>query len=384
MTRDHGDIRPARGRARLAVAALAALLLLALPAGAAAAAAPAHPSGKTPAGKHRKHHKKLVQRPTYWGAWIGDQLTGQEAPWDMNAVSVFSQLLGKGLSLVEFSSPMADCHKSPCTFYEFPTPQMEQIRAYGAIPVFSWSTSSSPYQASLEDPEFQLGDIIAGTYDRQIYEFASAAARWGHPFFLRFDWEMNGNWMPWSEGVNGNTSGQFVAAWHHVHDIFRAAGATNATWIWCPYVDIEGRFQSLRSLYPGNAYVDWVGLDGFNWAQNPANPQKWRNFNQIFASTYRQVTTKIAPKKPVVLPEMATGGAPKAKAQWIRKMFELLRTDYRRIRAVIYFNKVDRGVQWPLETSGNSLHAFAKGIHARGFRANTFAELPPGPVKPPR
>ena len=31
---------------------------------------------------------------------------------------------------------------------------------------------------------------------------------------------MNGWWWPWSEQLNGNNPGEFVAAWRHVHDIF--------------------------------------------------------------------------------------------------------------------------------------------------------------------
>ncbi|MBA3865307.1 MAG: hypothetical protein H0X42_02995 [Solirubrobacterales bacterium] len=41
---------------------------------------------------------------------------------------------------------------------------------------------------------------------------------------------MNGDWFPWSESANGNQPGEYVAAWRHVHEIFSAAGATDATW----------------------------------------------------------------------------------------------------------------------------------------------------------
>jgi hypothetical protein len=44
---------------------------------------------------------------------------------------------------------------------------------------------------------------------------------------LRFGHEVNGNGYPWAEGVNGNGPGDHVAAWHHVHEVFTAAGATN-------------------------------------------------------------------------------------------------------------------------------------------------------------
>ena len=92
--------------------------------------------------------------------------------------------------------------------------------------------------------------MIAGTHDAYIREFAEDARDWGHPFFLRFNWEMNGNWFPWSEGVNGNQPGEYVAAWRHVHDIFTEVGATNATWVWCPNVDPGGKFSDLALALP--------------------------------------------------------------------------------------------------------------------------------------
>ena len=92
---------------------------------------------------------------------------------------------------------------------------MENARNYGAIPFFSWSSSATP-EASHQH-YFRLANIINGRFDPYIREFAEEAREWGHPFFLRFDWEMNGFWFPWSEGVNGNKAGEYVAAWRHVH-----------------------------------------------------------------------------------------------------------------------------------------------------------------------
>ena len=174
--------------------------------------------------------------PLYWGAWIGNQLTGDEAPWDMSAVAKFEGMAGKAASLVNFSSPFADCSKAPCSFYEFPDggdgndprPRLDARSSAGP--------RSRPRPAS-NQPDFQLADVIAGHHDAYIREFAEGARDWGHPFFLRFNWEMNGNWFAWSEGVNGNQPGEYVAAWRHVHDIFTQVGATNATWVWCPNVD---------------------------------------------------------------------------------------------------------------------------------------------------
>ena len=189
-------------------------------------------------------------RTLYWGAWIGNQLTGSEAPWDASAVSAFERETGKGVSLVNFSSPFANCYSTPCRTYPFDAAAMNLIRGHGAIPFFSWGSDSVP--VSVNEPNFSLASIVAGTWDAYITKWAQDAKAWGHPFFLRFDWEMNANWFPWSVGVNGNTSADYVAAWRHVHDIFAKVGATNVTWVWCPNIDPNHQYASLASVYPGN------------------------------------------------------------------------------------------------------------------------------------
>lgn len=318
--------------------------------------------------------------PRLWGAWIGDQMTGTAPPEDMSAVAQLEHLTGKGLSIIHLSVPFANCSESPCYSIDFPARNMQRVRDYGAIPFLSWSSFAS--SGAGHEGNFQLSDLIAGTYDAYIAEFAAMAARWGHPFFLRFNWEMNGRWFPWSEGVNGNRPGEYVAAWRHVHGIFSAHGAHNATWVWCPYAQPRNRFRPLKPLYPGHAYVDWTCMDGFNWGPNPVNPQPWTSFDKIFAPTYKKILKHIAPNKPMLLAEMASSGGARAKSAWIRNMFRQLRTKYRRIRGLIWFNQIDRGVQWPLETSAPASQAFRQGIR-RGFRPNMYADIAQMPIRAP-
>jgi hypothetical protein len=374
------------------VVALVVTLVVLLCCGPAAAAdSPATPKGDgqgkaAPKKEKAKKKKRLLkQRPTYWGAWIGDQLTGDQPPWDMSAVGRFSELAAKIPSLLEFAAPFADCSSSPCSFYRFPRFEMETIRNFGAIPFFSWGSQSIPVPGDLNLPDYQLADIAAGAHDEYIREFAEGARDWGHPFFLRFNWEMNGNWFPWGEYANGNGLGQFVPAWQRVHDIFRAVGATNATWVWCPYAHAGKQpFGPLARYYPGDAYVDWTCLDGFNWAKNGVNPQPWRSFDEIFSRSYRTITQKLAPTKPMLLAEMASGGGPRAKSAWLKDMFEQLRTKYRRIRGLIWFEQIDRGVQWPIESSGAATKAFRRGIRQPGFRSNHYSTIAGSPIAPPK
>jgi hypothetical protein len=319
-------------------------------------------------------------QPLYWGATVGDQLTGTQAPWDMSAVARFEELSGKSASVVQFFQPFAECNPS-CSFYAFPTSPMESIRAHGSIPALSWSSQSIP--SSLSEPDFQLSDVVEGRYDEFLNRFATEAREWGHPFFLRFNWEMNGNWFPWSEGVNGNSAGQYVAAWRHVHDIFAAAGATNASWVWCPFVDPAGSLQALGPLYPGDAYVDWTGLDGYNWGTNPSSPRGWRSFDQLFEASYDQITESIAPSKPLMIGEMGASEQGGSKPEWIGETMAQVPVEYPRVKALLWFDKFDDGMDWPVETSTAAAGAFAHGLQNPAYLGASYADLPAAPIQPP-
>jgi hypothetical protein len=311
----------------------------------------------------------------YWGAWIGSQLTGGQAPWDMTAVTKFEQLAGKSLSIVNFSAPFANCSSSPCSFYNFPASEFNNIRSHGAIPLFSWGSQSIPLPSNLSEPNFQLSDVIAGTYDSYIRNFAIAAKNWGHPFFLRFNWEMNGSWFAWMEGANGNKTGESVTAWRHVHDIFTEVGATNATWVWCPNVDPENHFRSLSSVYPGDDYVDWTGLDGYNAGTNPIKSDHWRTFDQLYSSTYQKIVDTIAPSKPMMIGEVGSSEYGGSKATWIHEMLSSIPVDYPKIRGVVWFDKNEGGMDWPIESSTSATSAFASGIGAPAYAGNQFGSL---------
>src|SRR5215469_2708300 len=182
---------PSRGARGIAFAVFAALLcVLLLQAGTAVA--------------------KKKARPLYWGAVIGKQLTGEAPPWDFGALEKFERQTGKGASLLSFSAPFADCSFNPCRPFPFPEQAMEQLRAHGTIPFLNWASQSVP--SSLDEPAYSLTAIADGSQDAYIRDYAEQVVTWNRPFFLRFDAEMNGFWFPWSEGLNGNTPGSFVAA----------------------------------------------------------------------------------------------------------------------------------------------------------------------------
>jgi len=312
-------------------------------------------------------------RHLFWGAWIGDHFAGGQPPWNMAAVGEFERLAGKGMSLVEFSTPSYDCRVSPCKAFPFQATLFNRIRAHGSIPFFSWASDSIPVSRS--QPDFQLQDVTAGNYDPYFRAWATAAKAWAHPFFLRFNWEMNGGWFPWGESANGNRPGDFVAAWRHVHDIFTAVGATNVTWVWCPSVDVANTYTPMAQLYPGDAYVDWTCLDGYNW------DRPWLTFDQVFRSSYDTVVS-LAPTKPMIIGEMSSTEAGGSKSAWITDALQNIATGYPQIKGAIWMEAYDSDQDWPIETSVDARAAFAAGIASSKFIGNAFARLSGRAIRP--
>jgi beta-mannanase len=160
-------------------------------------------------------------------------------------------------------------------------------------------------------------------------------------------------------------------------------GATNATWVWCPNVDPEDKFQDLASLYPGNEYVDWTCLDGYNWGTQPGAQRSRLSFEDLFGSTYREITESIAPGKPMAIGETGASERSGAKGEWIADMLGRLPTEYPQIRALVWFDVYDDGMDWPLETSSGATAAFAGGVADPSYRSNEYAGLSTSPIPPP-
>jgi beta-mannanase len=177
--------------------------------------------------------------------------------------------------------------------------------------------------------------------------------------YLRFAQEMNGNWYPWSEAVNGNRPGQFVAAWRHVHRIFTQLGADNVRWIWSP---AAGTASLKARLYPGSAYVDIVGVSVFNGGST-LRWGGWRSFARIFNPTER-VLAQIAPGEPIQISEVASAEAGGSKAAWITGMFADLRA-HPRVTSLVWYD-LRKQADWPVTSDRAAARAFAAGARGLG------------------
>ncbi len=322
----------------------------------------------------------LISRPPviYWGAYIAANIYGLSTipPWDMQAVDIFGAHAGKQVSILHWGRRWY----SNGAYYPFNATLMETVRQHGMISLLDWN--SMDYSSNLDQPFFSLGSIISGVHDSYIRQWATDAKNWGHPFFVRFDDEMNGDWEPWSESRSYNSPGQYAQAWRHVHDIFTQVGANNVTWVWCPNIEYSGTVP-LEELYPGNSYVDWTCMDGYNWGPEPNHGGRWWAFYDIFKQTYDHLL-QIAPDKPIMIGETSSTELDGSKPAWITDaLVTELPSQFPKIKALVWFNVALDNMDWPIESSPASQAAFAAGIASPYYATNQFANLNTSPIPPP-
>lgn len=212
--------------------------------------------------------------------------------------------------------------------------------ARGAMPLITW------------EPWVTSASIAAGDHDAYLRTYLTAVATWGKPIYIRPMHEMNGDWYPWGYGVNGNTAADLQNAFRKIVTIGREVGATNVRWVWSPNVGTSR--VSYAAIYPGDEYVDWLGLDGYNWGTSQTW-SVWQSLQTVFKSSYDSITALSA--KPLMIGETASSELGGDKASWIRTGFSYIETSMPRIKAVVWFH-ANKETDWRVNSSSNSLTAF--------------------------
>jgi len=176
---------------------------------------------------------------------------------------------------------------------------------------------------------------------------------------------MNGYWFIWGVGRCTNTNAKFKEACRHVWQIFHDVGATNVKFMW----SIIGS-RHLKSLYPGNAYVDYMGLSAFAWGP----PKRtWAPMVTVMKPGMRALY-RIA-KKPIIVSEIGAAYLPKCsscdKVAWIRTGYPAAYTKWKRLKAIVYFDLDMTFVQqpnWLLTSPGGALDAYKSIVNDPRFQ----------------
>ncbi len=253
-------------------------------------------------------------------------------PGSLDGVVELEQTLGTTFPLVHFYSAWGD---KPTE--RFPLELLTAIWDMGSVPVVTWEPWLTDFEnvhhaaLPLRDARDQhgLASVARGDYDFYVDAWAADAARFGRPMFLRFAHEMNDPYRyPW--GPQNNTKEEFIAAWRHVVDRFRRAGARNVIWIWSPHV----AHQYWDLYYPGDGYVDWVATGALNFG-TVAYWSQWWTFQELFGTKYPQLASF---GKPIMIAEFGSLAVGGDRLAWYRDALASLPQRYPAVESLLFFN----------------------------------------------
>ncbi|NOZ20433.1 MAG: hypothetical protein GXP25_05020, partial [Planctomycetes bacterium] len=232
----------------------------------------------------------------------------------------------------------------------WPSQALDDLVTYDAVPMFNFKPWA---EWDVTDPAFSLDAIIAGQQDAYLDQVAAFAVNYNHPIIITFACEMNGDWFPWS-GVNnggGTLTGygdptkpdgpeRYVDAYRHVVDRFRADGADNVIWVFQPdaYPAPETSWNRADAYYPGDNYVDWLGVSVYGKQTKGDDDYPFR---QGLDSAYT-LFTNLAPGKPVMVAEWGRAelSPSGSKAQWITSaLTDLAANRWPNVRAICYWDE---------------------------------------------
>ena len=265
-----------------------------------------------------------------WGASVG---------WQENQMSDFEALVGKQPSM-----EMVFAHWGNDTF---PAWYAARIRDKGRTMVLFWEAVD--YNRDyFSQPEYSFDAVLAGKQDAYFTKFAADAKAYGGQVILIPYSEFNGDWYPWGGTIGGNTPDKYIAAWRYIHKFFETA--PNVKFGWAPNADgvPDVAANKFELYYPGDAYVDYVGVDGFN-----SGVPSWMSFDQVFSSALNRLAVY---NKPIYIFSVGVQ-ADARKAAWITDGFKVQLPKYPKVVGWLWFNENKR-YNWLVSSDAASLAAF--------------------------
>jgi Glycosyl hydrolase family 26 len=207
------------------------------------------------------------------GAYIGVYARG--APQSYAGISAFTAATGVRPGVVVYYSGW----KEP-----FQAQFARTVVAHHGVPL-----------VQMEPGGINIAAIASGRYDTYLRSYASEVKAFGRRVILSFGHEMNGTWYSW--GYRHTSPTVFVAAWRHIVSVFRAADARNVIWLWTINIsECRCHIDSPAHWWPGNSYVNWVGIDGYYYRPS------WK-FAPLFGPTIKAV--RALTLDPILISETA-------------------------------------------------------------------------------
>jgi beta-mannanase len=272
----------------------------------------------------------------YLGGWINPNAVtgassgskGEAGSSEVSDLTPFNQSNGKSLAILivyaHFTKPL-------------PVATLTAISNNGSIPLLDWLCAN-------------VTDVTNGQYDSQITAYAQALKSYGKPVFLKWFGEMNISDKTNSKCDAFNNGPGYISAWQPIWNIFHTVGASNVAFVWGP-----SSMEDAAAYYPGDQYVDWIGVDGYDRKYPGASA-----FTSEFGAFYNQWSGH---NKPMMVAETGALGA--NQGPYLQEILQSVPTQYPDFKAIVYFDSNASGGDWTLQ--GPGLTAFQSLSHSSYF-----------------
>lgn len=212
-------------------------------------------------------------------------------------------------------------------------------------------------------------DIINGYYDEYLTNWALSIKKLKNPVLFRPSNEMNGDWSTWSAWYLGKDTDLYIEAWKRIYKIFKEVHADNAYFVWNPHDRSYPNYPWNNShlYYPGDEYVDFVGLTGYNNGTSYTG-DIWREFKDIYYPLYIEYMHYYS-NKPFIVTEFSCNEVGGDKSKWIKDGFKYFK-DMPNIKLSVWFNRIDNLWLYNINSSQESDNAFKESIQSTYFNNN--------------
>jgi len=158
---------------------------------------------------------------------------------------------------------------------------------------------------------YTLAQGAAGAYTSHFTNLATNMVNEGMGnATIRLGHEMNGNWYPWFVG-DATSAANYKAYWINIVNAMRAVPGAHFKFNFCVANGFGSNGYNASNAYPGDAYVDSIGVDVYNttYVANGDNPAtRWNDLNNSNNGITFWNNFAVTHHKPLSFPEWGTTG----------------------------------------------------------------------------
>ncbi len=196
-----------------------------------------------------------------------------------------------------------------------------------------------------QETKESLDRVAGGDYDAYIIENLKYINQLDHKVMLRFGAEVNCWNLPTEEAALAEFIAVFKTAFRKVATLTRQY-APNAALVYSPN-DVSNWNASAEDFYPGDEYVDWVGLsmyDNAGGSNEPVNMTDAYYCTGLYANPIakiKNIVDAFGDRKPIMISECGfsyAGGLENRSISHMNKFYHYVNMVYPQVKAVFYFN----------------------------------------------